>query len=107
MARKPITSRGRRRADERQTKKLRDDLEKLANLEPGGAPEHPIEVSSPVQVETRTKATPCPLCQGRLALDEHIAEVVDGQRLRVARCRCVDCGVKREIYFHLISPLQS
>ncbi|MDG2306237.1 MAG: hypothetical protein P8R42_16615 [Candidatus Binatia bacterium] len=107
MARKPLTARGGRRAEERRTKKLRDDLEKLAHLEAGGSPEHPIEVSSPVQVDARTETTPCPLCEGRLQLDEHVAEVVGGERLRVARCHCVECGTARVIYYRLRSPLQS
>lgn len=104
---KKLRARTSRRAEERKTKKLRDDLEKLAQLAEGGSPENPIVISSPVQVDARTEATPCPLCEGRLQLDEHVAQVVDGERLRVARCRCVECGVERAFYFHLRSPLQS
>lgn len=107
MARKPLTARGTRRAEERKVKKLRDDLEKLAHLEEGGSPEHPIDISSPVQVDARTEATPCPLCEGRLQLEEHVAEVVKGERLRVARCHCVECGTARVIYYRLRSSLQS
>ena len=66
-----------------------------------------IRISSPVQVDARTEATPCPLCQGRLQLDEHAAETFEGERIRVARCHCVECGTSREIYFHLKSTLQS
>lgn len=103
----PKRLRSLRRAEERKTKKIRDDLERLAHLEEGGTPDHPIVVTSPVQVDARTETTPCPLCEGRLQLDEHVAEIVDGQRLRVARCHCVECGTKREIYFHLREALQS
>jgi len=79
----------------------------LARLEPGGAPEHPIEIHSPVQVETRIQSTPCPLCEDRLTLDEHAAASVAGRRLRIARCHCFACGTAREIYFRLRDPLQS
>lgn len=96
-----------RRAEQRKKEKLREDLERLAHLDEGGTPTHPIEISSPVQVDARTEATPCPLCAGRLQLDEHTAETVDGARLRVARCHCIECGTRREIYFHLRNPLQS
>lgn len=107
MAPRKARSRTSRRAEERRAKKIRDDLEKLAHLEEGGAPDRPIRISSPVQVDARTEATPCPLCQGRLQLDEHAAETFEGERIRVARCHCVECGTSREIYFHLKSTLQS
>ncbi len=107
MPRRPRSPRAARRARERETKKIRDDLERLARLEAGGAPDHPIEITSSAQVDARTEATPCPLCEGRLHLDEHAAETVDGTRLRVARCRCVECGTPRELYFHLRPALQS
>lgn len=107
MARRKPKPRTARRASERQVKKIRDDLEKLAHLEAGGTPDNPIVISSPVQVDARTEATPCPLCQGRLHLDEHTAETFEGDRIRVARCHCVECGTAREIFFHLRSSLQS
>lgn len=107
MARKKLRPRTSRRSEERKVKKIRDDLEKLAHLHEGGTPEHPIEISSPVQVDARTEATPCPLCDGRLQMDEHVAQTFAGERLRVARCHCVECGTAREIYFRLRSTLQS
>lgn len=107
VAKKKPRARTSRRAEERKVKKLREDLEKLAHLEEGGSPENPFVISSPVQVDARTEATPCPLCEGRLHLDEHVAQVIDGERLRVARCHCVECGTEREFYFHLQNPLQS
>src|SRR5262245_29518941 len=107
MPRRPPSPRTSRRASEREAAKLRRDLEHRARLEPGGAPTHPIEVISPTQVDVRAEATPCPLCTGRLTLDEHTAEVVDGRRLRIARCHCLECGTPREIYFHLAPTPES
>ena len=46
-------------------------------------------------------AQPCPLCAGSLRLDEHAAETIAGERLRVARVICTSCGIARAIYFRL------
>lgn len=107
MARKPISKRNLRRGERRRIEKLRDDLERLARLEPGGAGNNPAEIESPAQVEARVRATPCPICQGRLDYVDHMARTVDGRRLRVADCRCVECGTERSFYFALRTDLQS
>jgi hypothetical protein len=77
------------------------DLERLARLAPGGAPERPIEIDTPPLVEVTVAATTCPLCGGTLRLDEHAAETIDGDRLRVAHVTCTSCGIERAIYFRL------
>lgn len=77
------------------------DLERLAELAPGGAPARPLPVVSPAQVDVIAGATPCPLCRGVLRLDEHASETRDGARLRVARVACTTCGVRRELWFRL------
>ena len=100
-------SRAPRRGAEKEIRKLREELETIAQRKTGATPTDPIVVSSPVQVETRTENFSCPLCEGSLHLDEHVAEVIDGERLRVAHCHCIDCGVARNFYFRLESPLQS
>lgn len=81
------------------------DLERLAELAPGGAPEHPIEIDTPPLVEVTVAAMRCPLCDGTLRLDEHTAETIDGDRLRVAHLACTSCGIPREIYFRLVAPV--
>ncbi len=80
------------------------DLERLAGLEPGGAPDRPIEVEAPPVVDIMAEQRPCPLCQGSLHLLEHAAETIEGERLRVARVKCTTCGSAREIYFRLSLP---
>lgn len=80
------------------------DLEQLAALEPGGSPDNPLLIDSPVLVETRAVARPCPLCDGALKLEAHTAEVIDGVRLRVASVSCTLCGTPRSIYFRLEEP---
>ena len=80
------------------------DLDRLARLQPGGAPERPLVIESPALVEVVAGAVPCPLCGGTLRLDEHTAETVEGVRLRVAYLACTLCGTKRQRYFRLVAP---
>jgi len=111
VPRRAPTPRAKRRATSRASKreeaKLRQDLERLALLSPGGSPDHPIDVESPTQVDVRAETMPCPLCGGHLGLEEHAAKTIGKERLRVARCRCLECGEKREIYFRLVPALDS
>ena len=105
MARRSPSSRATRRMRAREHAKLAQDVERLARLEPGGAPERPIVVESPAAVDVIATARPCPLCGGSLHLEEHAAEAIDGVRLRVARLACAACGVRRVRYFRLDVPL--
>ncbi len=97
-----MTGRRQRRERERAQRQLVRDLERLARLEPGGAPDRPLPVDSPAVIELRAVARPCPLCAGPLRLEAHRAEVIDGVRLRVATVACIQCGVRRDIHFTLI-----
>lgn len=92
----------RERARERQ--KLVRELERLAALEPGGAPDRAIVVDTPAIVEPRAVAQPCPICEGSLKLEEHAATEIDGTRLRVATVACTSCGTRRHRYFRLAGP---
>jgi hypothetical protein len=96
--------RAERRARERAQQHVVRDLERLARLAPGGAPERPIVVDSPAVVDIRATASPCPLCGGALRLTEHGAESIDGVRLRLAHVACTQCGSRRTIYFRLDPP---
>jgi len=91
-----------RRAAQRQHVR---DLDRLARLAPGGAPDRPIEVDTPAVVDVMAEARRCPLCDGPLHLVQHTAETIDGERLRVAHVKCASCGVPRAIYFRLQAPL--
>ena len=105
MGKRKPSARTERRVRARAHEALVHDLERLARLAPGGAPDRPIAIASPAQLEPMVQAMPCPLCQGALGLEEHAAETHDGTRLRVARLRCVECGVRREVYFRLTGAL--
>jgi len=90
-----------RRMQGRAHESLVKDLERLARLAPGGAPDRPLDVEAPTQVEPIAEATVCPLCEGALRLENHAAETHEGNRMRVAHMRCTNCGVERALYFRL------
>jgi hypothetical protein len=85
----------------RENVKLARDRERLARLEPGGAPDRPIEVSSASLVEPTAESLPCPLCDGRLRALEHTAQAIDGARLRVVQVRCTHCGTQRALFLRI------
>jgi hypothetical protein len=101
MAKKKLSGRAERRDLERRAQKLTRDLERLATLAPGGAPDRPIDIDSPSQLEVHARSAPCPLCRGSLRVEEHAAETVDGSRLRIARVVCEACRSRRSLYYRL------
>ena len=82
-----------------------DEREKLALAEPGGAPDRPLAVDSPAQVDVIAERTRCARCGESMRLERHDAAVVDGARLRVAHLVCVACGHARRVYFRLAPGL--
>lgn len=104
MAKKKLTARAQRREHDRSTVKLARDLDRLAALAPGGAPDRPIELASASQVEVHARSIPCARCQGEVRVEDHIAEIHGADRLRVARVICVMCQTRRPIYFRLGAP---
>jgi hypothetical protein len=100
----PKRGRAERRERARVREHLARELDRLARLEPGGAPEHPLMIGSPVLVEMRALAKPCLRCGGSCRLEAHTAEVIDGVRLRVAKVACTSCGSRMAIYFRLDPP---
>ena len=101
MSAKKLSPRAARRAQARALEKLATQREKLARLETGGAPERPVVVESASQVEVHARSLQCVRCDGSYRLDEHVAETIDGERLRVARLVCVSCGGRRSVYFRI------
>lgn len=87
-----------RRADQRATRKLIHDRERLWLLSPGGSAERPMTIASPAAIDARVSAIPCPQCDGELALKEHEAGPAG---LRVVTARCKLCHVGRTIFFRL------
>lgn len=92
-----------RRIDERAARQRVRDREKLALLSPGGSRERPIAVPSPSVIEIRAHAMPCPQCGGEYKIGEDRVVAADnGDRLRAVWVACVQCGVKRELWFKLV-----
>jgi hypothetical protein len=81
--------------------KLTRDRERLAGLEAGGGPSRPVEVESASQVEPHALAVACLRCGGANRLEEHGAVTEQGQRLRVARLSCAQCGARRAMWFRI------
>jgi hypothetical protein len=81
---------------------------KLAALEPGGAPDRPIEVESASTIEVHAQSTPCASC-GNLGVrvEEHTAETIGERRLRVVAVLCPRCGVRRDVYYRIASSVLS
>jgi hypothetical protein len=75
--------------------------ERLAAIEPGGSSARPIDVRWASQVEPRALGMPCLTCDGPYRLDEHTAERIDGETLRVLALHCGYCGAPRTMYFRV------
>lgn len=106
MPKKP-RPRTQRRGAERALGKLHEAREQLFRLEPGGAPERPVLVASAAVIEAQAQSTPCPRCEGKLELVEHVAVTVTrdagatAARLREVRLRCRQCGSARSMWFQI------
>jgi hypothetical protein len=93
-----------RREAAREAAKLARARMKLAALEPGGAPERPIEIASASVVEPHAASLPCAACGASgVRVEEHAAE----EGLRVAHVRCARCGASRPLWFRIGTTLPS
>jgi hypothetical protein len=101
--------RAERRQAARDAAKLARTKMRLAAMEPGGAPDRPLEVATASLVEPRAASLPCAACGADgVRVEEHTATTTaDERRLRVAHVRCPRCGAAREIYFRIGTALPS
>jgi hypothetical protein len=111
MAKRPRTERREAARDAAKTARVRM---KLAALEPGGAPDRPIEVTSASIIEPQASSTTCAACGNEgVRVEEHVARTIEGtgsepaRRLRVVHVMCPRCGSRREIYFRIGTVLPS
>lgn len=88
-----------RREAERAARKLVQDREKLARLSPGGAREHPIEVTSSAVIEVRVEGMPCAQCGGQYRVREHAAPSPGLRQLDVI---CRQCSAPRVLWFRIV-----
>jgi hypothetical protein len=103
--RKKLSPNAERKARARAEEKIGKARERLARLDAGGEPDRPIEVVSASVVEAQAKSIPCPKCLGPCRIEEHAAETLAGQRLRIARVTCAHCGARRAIYFRIVGDV--
>jgi hypothetical protein len=89
----------------RMTKNALRDRERLAQLEAGGTPDHPIVVVSASLVEPKARALPCIACGAAVRIEEHAAKTIHGAALRLAHTSCAMCEHERTIYFAISPPL--
>jgi hypothetical protein len=101
----PRKLRTERREDARRSAKDVRDRERLARLEAGGTPDHPIDVVTASLVEPKAGALLCPVCGAGLRVDDHTAKTIGGAPLRLAHVSCPMCGHSRVVYFAIRSPL--
>jgi hypothetical protein len=110
---KSSRARAQRREAERDAAKLARARIKLAALEPGGAPDRPIDVTSASVVEPSASGQPCAACgAGGVRVEEHAAETVPAEggaprALRRVRVKCRQCGVTRDVWFRVGTTLPS
>ncbi len=107
MAKKKLSPNAQRRAAERAREKIADASEKLARLEPGGAPERPIEIETASLVEPHARSIPCLRCGHEVRVVDHEAKTIGERRLRVVRTKCTRCGAIRVFYMRITTPLSS
>jgi len=100
MAKKP-RPRAKRREAQRSDEKLQAARERLFQLEAGGSPERPVSVLSAAVIEGYAESVPCPRCEGRHGVVEHVAVTVARVRLRETRLRCRQCGTTRSMWFRI------
>ena len=92
-----------RREIERAQKKLAQDKEKLARLEPGGSPERPVDVPTASLVELRAEELGCLYCTGSVRSVAHDALSVEGRALRRVRTVCSECEGERVVYLQIVA----
>src|SRR5215467_6120821 len=103
MPRPPRPRRQRRELDRALRKQVRR-TEALAGNLPGGAPEHPIDVTSASVVEGRARATPCVQCGGDLELRGDRATSTARGILREIALACRRCHSPRVLWFRIVPP---
>jgi len=93
-----------KRESARAAEKLALQREKLAKLEPGGAPDRPIDVTTASVIEPHARALACLRCgDAGTRIEEHEVREVDGRRLRVVRVACPQCGARRVVYLRIVA----
>jgi hypothetical protein len=79
-----------------------EELAAAARQLPGGTPGSAFVVTSSAQIEPQASRVDCLACDdGRLAIEQHRAENVDGVAVRAIDLACRACGSPRTAYFRI------
>jgi hypothetical protein len=76
-------------------------IEEDARTQPGCAPDRPFEVEASSVIEGHVRGVPCPICGESLRLDQHTAETIHGERMRLVLVTCAVCGSSRTLYYKI------
>lgn len=104
MTKKPKRARTARREADREQQKLGSAARRLHELEPGGSPDHPLEVPTPSVVEVDATSRRCGACGGETRLVDHTVAEHDGRRLRVVRVTCKGCRAEWRWFYRIAAP---
>jgi hypothetical protein len=81
------------------------EIARLVGDRPGGAPDRPLRVGSPAEIEPRVEREPCLWCAGTIRVDTHEVEEHDDRLLRRVVGRCSACGRELVTWFHVQAVL--
>jgi hypothetical protein len=101
---RPKRPRTARREQARTGEKLGAARNRLLDLEPGGTPVRPLEVTSAAVIEPKATSTPCPHCEKPFRVRSHEARNVEQGRLREVELECTSCGFRRSLWFRIFEP---
>jgi hypothetical protein len=93
-----------RKARREQERELRKDVaraERATRALPGGAPDHPVDVSSAAVIEPRARAATCVRCGGELELRRDRASSTPRGILREIELACRLCHAPRTLWFRV------
>jgi len=76
-------------------------IEADARTQPGCAPDRPFEVEASSVIEVHARGVPCPICGESLRLDQHTAETIRGERMRLVLVTCAACASSRTLYYRI------
>jgi hypothetical protein len=82
-----------------------EELSAAARQLPGGTPGSAFVVASSSQVEPQATRLECLACDdGRLQIEHHRAETVEGTAVRAIDLACRACGSPRTAYYRIERP---
>ena len=90
-------------AQELKREKLYEARLTLAQLDVGGSPARPLDVTSASVVEARAESEPCLRCGLVTRCSEHATFQGPNGLLRRVKLTCRSCGGERELYIRIIS----